>query len=46
MYGLHDEESFRLVADRPLALQVDGDYVGERTGVTFTSEPEALRVVV
>jgi diacylglycerol kinase family enzyme len=46
VYGLHDEDSFRLVAERPLAVQVDGDYLGERTEVTFTSEPEALRVVV
>ncbi|MBN9608609.1 MAG: diacylglycerol kinase [Actinobacteria bacterium 69-20] len=33
-------------ADAPVALQVDGDYLGDRTSVTFTSVPRALRVVV
>jgi diacylglycerol kinase family enzyme len=46
VFGLHDEDTFRLVAERPLALQVDGDYLGERDEVVFTSEPKALRVVV
>ncbi|MCW2610089.1 MAG: hypothetical protein QOC93_2024 [Actinomycetota bacterium] len=46
VFGLHDADTFRLVAERPLALQVDGDYVGERAEVVFTSEPKALRVVV
>jgi diacylglycerol kinase family enzyme len=46
VFGLHDQATFRLVAQRPLALQVDGDYLGERSEVVFTSEPKALRVVV
>ena len=46
VFGLHDQDTFRLVAQRPLALQVDGDYVGESSEVVFTSEPKALRVVV
>lgn len=32
--------------EQPMALQVDGDYVGDRTQVRFTSIPSALRVVV
>jgi diacylglycerol kinase family enzyme len=46
VYRLHDQQGFTLVAERPLAFQVDGDYVGDRDSVTFTAEPEALRVVV
>ncbi len=30
----------------PVALQVDGDYLGERSEVKFTSVPRALRLVV
>lgn len=30
----------------PVAFQVDGDYLGERNEVTFTSVPRALRLVV
>lgn len=36
----------RVRADAPAPLQVDGDYLGDRTEVTFTSVPRALRVVV
>jgi diacylglycerol kinase family enzyme len=43
---LHDVTGFTLRSQRPLALQVDGDYVGEREVVTFRSRPRALRVVV
>jgi len=43
---LHDLAEFELAADRPVAVQVDGDYVGERTAVTFGAEPRALRVIV
>ncbi|MEO7126845.1 MAG: diacylglycerol kinase family protein [Nakamurella sp.] len=35
-----------ITAARPIALQVDGDYVDERLKVRFTSVPSALRVVV
>lgn len=35
-----------VTAIRPIALQVDGDYIGERLRVRFTSVPSALRVVV
>jgi diacylglycerol kinase family enzyme len=44
MLTLHDLGTFTLRALRPMALQVDGDYVGERTKVTFSAVPDALRV--
>ena len=43
---LHDVDGFELRADRPLAFQVDGDDLGDRTSVTFRSVPRALDVVV
>ena len=42
----HDLATFTLQADRPLALQVDGDYLGEREQVRFSAVPRALQVVV
>ncbi|HVF21378.1 MAG TPA: diacylglycerol kinase family protein [Mycobacteriales bacterium] len=42
----HNLDTFTVVSSRPIALQLDGDYVGERDRVTFTSEPGALTVVV
>jgi diacylglycerol kinase family enzyme len=41
-----DVESIRVTAEEPVRLQVDGDLVGERTNVEFTSVPKALTVVV
>jgi diacylglycerol kinase family enzyme len=41
---LHDLSAFTLRAARPLAFQVDGDYVGEKSKVTFCAVPDALRV--
>ena len=38
--------SFVLRADRPLAFQVDGDDLGDRTEVVFRAVPRALDVVV
>jgi diacylglycerol kinase family enzyme len=43
--SLHDVAQFTLRAERPLAFQVDGDFVGERALVTFVAVPEALRVL-
>ncbi|GII74679.1 diacylglycerol kinase [Sphaerisporangium melleum] len=43
---LHDEDEFTLVARRPMAFQLDGDYLGERERVTFRSIPSALHVLV
>ena len=36
--------SSRCASARPLAFQVDGDYLGERSKVTFSAVPDALRV--
>lgn len=36
----------RVSSEVPVALQVDGDYLGERSEVEFISVPSALRVVV
>jgi diacylglycerol kinase family enzyme len=36
----------RVSTETPVALQLDGDHLGERTEVEFLSVPEALRVVV
>lgn len=43
---LDDEATLRVRSRRPVGLQVDGDYLGERSVVTFRSVPDALRVVV
>lgn len=44
--ALHDLDRFEVLADRPMPLQVDGDYVGEATAFRFSSVPGALRLVV
>ena len=36
----------RVSCEAPVALQLDGDHLGERSEVEFLSVPEALRVVV
>jgi diacylglycerol kinase family enzyme len=41
----HDQPCLTLRASRPVALQIDGEYVGEREAVTFRSVPCALRVI-
>ncbi len=43
--SLHDERLLTISGTRPVALQVDGEYVGERDAVTFRSVPDALRVI-
>jgi hypothetical protein len=43
--SLHDERELMFRATRPIAFQVDGEYVGEREHVTFRSVPDALRVI-
>ena len=42
---LHDLAEFTLHASRPQALQVDGDWLGERESVRFRSVPDVLRVI-
>ena len=46
LLALHDVSSMTLTAARPLPFQVDGDDLGDRTEVTLTSVPRALRVLV
>ncbi len=43
---LHDVSEFRLAAARPLAFQIDGEYLGERETVRFTAARNILRVAV
>ena len=43
--GLHDLAGFTLRSSRPIAFQTNGEYLGERECVTFTSLPNALRVI-
>ena len=42
---LHDLAEFTLLSARPQPFQLDGDYLGEREKVRFTSVPAALRVI-
>ena len=42
---LTDLREFRIRADRPMHLQVDGDYLGETDDVAFESVPGAIRVI-
>jgi diacylglycerol kinase family enzyme len=42
---LHDEAAFTLRARRPIAFQVDGEYMGEREMVPFSAIPAALTIV-
>ena len=43
---VHDLTEFTLRAGRPIALQVDGDWLGERDSVRFRAVPEVLEVIV
>ncbi|MDQ1713697.1 MAG: hypothetical protein QOE45_3147 [Frankiaceae bacterium] len=45
-FQLHDADEFTITSDRPLAYQLDGDYLGEVERVTFRSVRDALSVVV
>ena len=42
----HDLAALMVTADRPVAFQIDGEYVGERERVHFRSVPDALRVAM
>jgi diacylglycerol kinase family enzyme len=43
--ALHDLSEFTLCSPRPVAFQLDGEYLGDRVEVEFSSVPAALRVV-
>ena len=42
---LHDQDELTLTSARPVAFQVDGEYMGEYERVSFRSVPDALRVI-
>jgi diacylglycerol kinase family enzyme len=42
---LHDQAELTLRAVRPVAFQVDGEYMGEHECVRFLAVPDALRVI-
>jgi diacylglycerol kinase family enzyme len=42
---LHDQADLTLRSTRPVAFQVDGEYVGEHECVRFLAVPDALRVI-
>jgi diacylglycerol kinase family enzyme len=42
---LHDVDEIVLQAETPLPFQVDGEPLSERTAVTLTAVPQALRVI-
>ncbi|GAA2094297.1 diacylglycerol kinase family lipid kinase [Actinomadura alba] len=44
--SLHDATEVTIRSSRPIAFQLDGDYLGEREEVVFRSVPNALRIVV
>ncbi|MGI8330992.1 diacylglycerol/lipid kinase family protein [Actinomadura scrupuli] len=44
--NVHDATEITLSSSRPIAFQLDGDYLGEREGVTFRSVPKAIRIVI
>ncbi len=44
--GVHDLPEFTMRSHRPIAFQVDGDYLGQRDFVTFRAVPKAVRVVI
>lgn len=43
---VHDFDKARWEADRPLPMQVDGDYLGESDGVDVTVHRDALALVI
>ena len=43
--NLHDQPALTFRASRPVAFQVDGEYMGEREHVILRSIPNALRVL-
>jgi diacylglycerol kinase family enzyme len=42
---LHDQDELTLRSTRPVAFQVDGEYMGEHELVRFRSVPDALRII-
>ena len=45
LFRTDDVPSVRIRADRPIGLQIDGDFIGRRDVVDFTSVPEVIEVI-
>ena len=45
-YYAHDLDAFTVWSDEPMPFQVDGEYLGERTRVSFRTQAGAIRVVM
>lgn len=44
--NVHDAAELTLRAERPVAFQLDGDYLGEREHIVFRAVPKAVRIVI
>ncbi|TDC45610.1 diacylglycerol kinase family lipid kinase [Actinomadura sp. KC345] len=44
--NVHDASEVTLRAERPIAFQMDGEYLGDHRSVTFRSVPKAVRIVI
>ncbi|REE98821.1 diacylglycerol/lipid kinase family protein [Thermomonospora umbrina] len=44
--NMHNVDELTVRAERPIAFQLDGDYLGERREVVFRSVPRAIRIVI
>ncbi len=42
---LHDQQQIEATADIPLPVQMDGEYIGDRTRVLFEAVPDALSLL-
>jgi diacylglycerol kinase family enzyme len=43
---LHDRSRFTIDCDQPVAVQIDGEYVGDRERIEVGYEPDAITVIV
>ena len=43
---VHDASEITMAASRPIAFQLDGEYLGTREQITFRSIPKAIRIVI
>lgn len=43
---VHELDGLTIRADEPMPVQVDGDYLDDRTKLTFRSMPAAVRIVI
>ena len=44
--SVHDTAEVTIRSRRPIAFQLDGDYLGERESITFRAIPKAVRIVI